>query len=436
MDILCVNQRDKASRIAVTRHIPAIFRSAQKTLVVKDGSGFSDCCVEAIGNVSQWARGSLDAVRRMHSHYFAAHVDDKLQDGVLSRLWPLQEIILSNNIQFLTWQRPSNESIEHRQGDGPEGGESIESGSGEEGDEEEEVEVEESNNVQHVDEDESAPDEEIEFNGEEGPADSPNLGFEGGGKATEDENVQPSYVVGLTHFESGIRTLAISWVGNGDDQLFENGSKLKTSTFIEAYVTNGTISRRPTRPDQEVRLHVPEFVHQFNSTRRTSKPRDFILAVMVRFVFYKVPENAKDMSFGELFVDCAHQARSIGFPLRPIITAGRDSTPVEAAHWPDLTDNIPVPTCLGDLLKLFDGPEVDKSPSPRCHPVEVQPVTDTVGMADALDIIRQCVLHSHMLWAMAPAGNLMNTGCCQNGMQRPKCSNLEGRKLWMRRTRN
>ena len=39
MDVLCIDQRNREERIAVTQHIPAIFRFAQTTIVVKDDRG-------------------------------------------------------------------------------------------------------------------------------------------------------------------------------------------------------------------------------------------------------------------------------------------------------------------------------------------------------------------------------------------------------------
>lgn len=38
MDVLCVEQREKAARVAVTQHIPTIFRNAQRTIVVRDSA--------------------------------------------------------------------------------------------------------------------------------------------------------------------------------------------------------------------------------------------------------------------------------------------------------------------------------------------------------------------------------------------------------------
>jgi len=45
MDVLCVDQRDKEARVAVTQYIPRIFRHAQRTVFVKDEAAIQSCCV-------------------------------------------------------------------------------------------------------------------------------------------------------------------------------------------------------------------------------------------------------------------------------------------------------------------------------------------------------------------------------------------------------
>jgi hypothetical protein len=40
MDVLCVDQGNADARVAITQHIPAIFRRAQKTIVIRDGYVF------------------------------------------------------------------------------------------------------------------------------------------------------------------------------------------------------------------------------------------------------------------------------------------------------------------------------------------------------------------------------------------------------------
>jgi hypothetical protein len=52
MDILCIEE-DTDARIAATQHIPAIFRSAQRTIVIRDSPGIQGCIPAMAGlNIS------------------------------------------------------------------------------------------------------------------------------------------------------------------------------------------------------------------------------------------------------------------------------------------------------------------------------------------------------------------------------------------------
>ena len=96
MDIICVDQRNEDAGIAVVDHIPDIFRRAAKTLVIRDGDGLMSCCRNTIG--------TFDLDQRWHQtlydHLRSKHLAELLSDSWLERLWPLQEAILSNNLQF------------------------------------------------------------------------------------------------------------------------------------------------------------------------------------------------------------------------------------------------------------------------------------------------------------------------------------------------
>jgi hypothetical protein len=64
-----------------------------------------------------------------------------------------------------------------------------------------------------------------------------------------------------------------------------------------------------------------DFLEYKHSTHRTSHSRDFILTIMPQYRFYVVPVMAKQMKFGELFVDCFHQGQEVGWNLIPLIQA-------------------------------------------------------------------------------------------------------------------
>ena len=120
MDILCVNQRDKAARIAVTQHIPTIFRCAQRTVVIRSGFVIRDCCVHAMGDLSSWVATKSPCRERLLAHVDRSHNRRRIEEANLSRLWVLQEIILSDTIQFVRCDHSRNtratdegESLEH-----------------------------------------------------------------------------------------------------------------------------------------------------------------------------------------------------------------------------------------------------------------------------------------------------------------------------------
>ncbi|RYC81178.1 hypothetical protein BFJ63_vAg15932 [Fusarium oxysporum f. sp. narcissi] len=101
MDVLCIDQTKDEERIKVTTIIPQIIEHAQKPIVIRDGSGYVSCCALAFGNLSTW--GDYNAgVSRWRKHWTDEHKHHLLKEGILERLWPLQESILSNRIQFVT----------------------------------------------------------------------------------------------------------------------------------------------------------------------------------------------------------------------------------------------------------------------------------------------------------------------------------------------
>src|SRR5205814_2031689 len=105
MDILCINQRDRGARVSVTKYIPTIFRSATKTLVVRESTGLRHCCAKAVPDISKLLFKSLGpnndyGFSSMHYKDHPSH-QPKGEDGILTRLWPFQEIILSDNLQFV-----------------------------------------------------------------------------------------------------------------------------------------------------------------------------------------------------------------------------------------------------------------------------------------------------------------------------------------------
>lgn len=113
MDILCIDQNNPEARVAVTQHIPLIFRLAKKTLVVKDSTAIRRCCDAVTPILIDYIfsrRTSLASAHRVMSAVLDHYRQNRthlpwVSDGVLNRLWPLQEILLSDKIEF-TWCDP------------------------------------------------------------------------------------------------------------------------------------------------------------------------------------------------------------------------------------------------------------------------------------------------------------------------------------------
>ena len=108
MDILCVDQRSFEARIGVIKHIPAIYRAAQKTVIIREPGGPDRCCAAAIGEYKSWRE---DAAQRLFQHIQSAHIDG-LVETWLERLWPLQEALLSDRLQFTVCDNVSSAEVE------------------------------------------------------------------------------------------------------------------------------------------------------------------------------------------------------------------------------------------------------------------------------------------------------------------------------------
>jgi hypothetical protein len=115
MDILCVDQDDREARIAVTQHIPAIFRRAQRTVVIRNGTALGPCCLDGIGGVIGLDNKDIRTGWRaqLSEHHANSHEGDDFKEGVLSRLWVLQEVMLSDTLQFVQCQpcRDTSENV-------------------------------------------------------------------------------------------------------------------------------------------------------------------------------------------------------------------------------------------------------------------------------------------------------------------------------------
>ncbi|KAG7285927.1 hypothetical protein NEMBOFW57_008223, partial [Staphylotrichum longicolle] len=109
MDTLTVDQGNEKEVLAIVDAIPAIFKMAKRTIVVRESDGFYDCCVEAVDGFKDLKDFSAKSL----THYTNEHYSDLCVESYLQRLWTLQECLLSHTIQFFigssnkpTKQRP------------------------------------------------------------------------------------------------------------------------------------------------------------------------------------------------------------------------------------------------------------------------------------------------------------------------------------------
>lgn len=320
MDILCVNQRDEDAKISITQHIPTIFRRAQRTLVIRGAAGLRDCCVKAYDLLPGGEVYDYETVRMHHNRM---HDNLYFDERVLTRLWPLQEIILSDCIEFVRC--------------------------------------------------ENVADEEITFP-------SP-----------------PGYMsISSANILTDLNSLAMAWALHTDNPSDPSGLVVG---FQQAFLNCAQVTRPPMNRRRSVPASLELFLH-LDSSRRTSKPRDFILAIMPQYKFYTVPKDAKQMDFGKLFVDCCNQLGRVQLPsdgaIMPLLSFGS----VGSSNIFTATDDIPLPDCLGDFVKLLGGGSPITPLDTTIRSVRVQEVVGSEVSA-AFSLIKENMDRGRQVWRFA-----------------------------------
>jgi hypothetical protein len=327
MDILCINQRDEDARVAVTQHIPTIFLCAERTIVIRGGAGLRDCCVEAYKLLPGGEAYDYETAR---AHHRTVHKDIHFEESVLSRLWPLQEIILSDCILFVRCEDVADEEIM-------------------------------------------------------------------GSHSTQS--------MSSANILSDLLDLSMAWSLHANNP---TGSSELFVKFQHAFLNCSSVARCPRNKQRSVPANLEFYIH-ISSTRRTSEPRDFILAIMPQYKCYTVPKAAKQMSFGQLFVDCCNQlelAPSFAdLSMTPLLVRGSFGN----CDAPIATDDIPPPTCLGDFIRLLgggkpilprDNPDVIPPQTMSGRQIELQNVICT-DVFETIRLIKQCMNASKDLWGIA-----------------------------------
>lgn len=349
MDILCIDQKDGDARVAVTQHIPTIFRKAARTILVRDGSGMRQCCADTLGQILEWE----EFQERLKEHMLEFHRNDNLREGVLSRLWVLEEIAVSNTIQFVTC------------------------------------------------------------------------------KETKLKTKYEMPVYAEFHLSEDLRNFAGVWAKEN-----EVTAETETMRFIQAFVNNGVVTRPTTQNDEPSLFPEWYFWNAISSTRRTTKPRDYILATMPQFMFFKVPNNARRMTFTELFFNCLYRLHAI---VRLMLPDGAAVPMLDLTVDIPRTVDIPEPTSLGDLVKLFHScflhADMVSLISSRLRPHDPEhqynmfsPVTNhvfqlrllgrkypvdldlmrNINTENVIDLVQKAITYSGTMWAAALIGDLFD----------------------------
>lgn len=313
MDILCINQRDKAARIAVTQHIPTIFRSAQRTVVIRSGFVIRDCCVHAMGDLGSWVATKSPCRERLLVHVERSHNRRQIEEANLSRLWVLQEIILSDTIQF--------------------------------------VRCDHSKTTRETDESES-----------------------------------PEHIEELA---VKLMSTWASWAKYGSNEKLRDAHHLD---FVRAFFECGTLSHLSRAKHRPYLPESWEFTMQIWSTHRTTKARDFILAVMPQYSFYVLPDQARTMTFSQLFADCFAQleSKNTNLWLAPGIPHGHSGS-------------MPEPAYLGDFVKLCLGPRLKNTSQTRAYRVQLQ-TAKSLSKEEVVQNMHHSACSSQLLWPAARRG--------------------------------
>ena len=114
MDIMCVDQCNAEARIAVTQHIPSIFRNVARTIIFRGGTAFGECCAMVVKDAAADSGEGFAWEQPFIDHHKAVHPRVHFDEVVLSRLWIVQEILLSDRIQFVRCDTDSVNLGEHQ----------------------------------------------------------------------------------------------------------------------------------------------------------------------------------------------------------------------------------------------------------------------------------------------------------------------------------
>ncbi|KAL5625661.1 hypothetical protein FOBRF1_000004 [Fusarium oxysporum] len=339
MDVLCVDQSSKAARVGVVKHIRDIYRKATKTIILREAGGFNACCATIINEYLSFKEDPLHYLRDVaeildpiECHMNTYHPTG-LMEKWLERVWPLQELQLSDSIQFAVCQDGDEDQV----------------GTKERG----------------LDRMNSRID--LLLSAAE-------LWVRCGNWKWELDAERSAKLQRETPLEERVHREFLDNLFQ-DDQVLSRRHEAKKK-FIAAILGDGKASRGMTvqSPSSELNASPFEQLRQSQgSARETSKPRDFILAVMAQFKWYDVPSCAVSADFGMFYEDCVTQIKSLfdriqtpfhsqrfdediqrAQDIKPKITRGLiEGLDVDASDSSLPSHNVPIPRTLGDFCMML-----------------------------------------------------------------------------------
>jgi hypothetical protein len=121
MDILAVDQSSDEARVGVVGQIPQIYRKAKFTIVIREEGGICSDCFDAMEELyvsedgsdppeeTAYFRAAMNNFTALDEHMRGSH-SQGIQELWMERNWPLQELLLSNTVEFAVCKEVSKET--------------------------------------------------------------------------------------------------------------------------------------------------------------------------------------------------------------------------------------------------------------------------------------------------------------------------------------
>ncbi|KAI3572890.1 hypothetical protein IWW34DRAFT_794834 [Fusarium oxysporum f. sp. albedinis] len=351
MDIICVDQRNQTEVVANAWDTPAIFRDASKTIAIREGDGFYECCAESIRNATTFGEIGNSLLPHVSGHW-----KTKFHESYLQRLWTLQEMIWSKNVHFVSdFQVPPDDS-----------------------------EIDWENMDLHAG-----------FEGLTLGDDIPPLP---GMPDTGPYDPQTSALILLDALFMAARSFNLHTGAQDSTKVIVE--------FIQAFFHNRPVSKNkwPSRTARDD-IFTYDFVRAYAaSSRRATEPRDYILATMSQFPWYRHPDKLLEMPFSTLFLDLYKQSCAAGHPLtcritRSMTAKSLGSFQAAGEEWLPSADQ-PEPQSLGDFLKLL-GRKTKLMDAPDSYYIAAKASVVRLAMEDldmTLRVIQATMSFSPQIW--------------------------------------